>query len=204
MYLSSLLTKTRPDVELEARDYNVMSSYGSKNLSSRDFFKQGDEVLVDAIISFTYFGNKFDAEGLDVPVINGIVNNYMNRTGYEASSRPLPADKMMKLDLQELWGAIDPVIMAATEIDPETGTETSVSIDYQVDWLIDRVESWVNLGEIPDSDKKVAIIYYNHGGGKDNIVAYYLDVVLSLSSPRDAMPDEDMPVNRDSPGRNSV
>ncbi|MEL7662864.1 MAG: cobaltochelatase subunit CobN [Methanosarcina mazei] len=173
--------------ELEARGYNVIATYGSDNLSSGDFFKQGDEVLVDAIISFTYFGNKFDAEGLDVPVINGIVNNYMNRTGYEVSSRPLPADKMMKLDLQELWGAIDPVIMAATEIDPETGTETSVSIDYQVDWLIDRVESWVNLGEIPDSDKKVAIIYYNHGGGKDNIGASYLDVVPSLSSLLDAM-----------------
>ena len=122
-----------------------------------------------------------------MPVINGIVNNYMNRTEYEASSSPLPADKMMKLDLQELWGAIDPVIMAATEIDPETETETSVSIDYQVDWLVDRVESWVNLGEIPDSDKKVAIIYYNHGGGKDNIGASYLDVVPSLSSLLDAM-----------------
>ena len=173
--------------ELEARDCNVIATYGSDNLSSGVFFKQGDEVLVDAIISFTYFGNKFDAEELDVPVINGIVNNYMNRTEYEASSSPLPADKMMKLDLQELWGAIDPIIMAATEIDPETETETSVSIDYQVDWLVDRVESWVNLGEIPESDKKVAIIYYNHGGGKDNIGASYLDVVPSLSSLLDDM-----------------
>ncbi|WP_235283115.1 cobaltochelatase subunit CobN [Methanosarcina sp. 2.H.A.1B.4] len=173
--------------ELEARGYNVIATYGSDSLSSGDFFKQGDDVLVDAIISFTYFGNKFDAEGLDVPVINGIVNNYMNRTEYEASSNPLPADKMMKLDLQELWGAIDPVIMASTEIDPETETETSVSIDYQVDWLVDRVESWVNLGEIPESDKKVAIIYYNHGGGKDNIGASYLDVVPSISSMLGAM-----------------
>ncbi|MDD2340261.1 MAG: cobaltochelatase subunit CobN [Methanosarcina sp.] len=173
--------------ELESRDYNVIATYGSDNLSSGDFFKQGDEVLVDAIISFTYFGNKFDAEELDVPVINGIVNNYMNRAEYEASSRPLPADKMMKLDLQELWGAIDPVIMASTEIDPETETETSVSIDYQVDWLVDRVESWVNLGEIPESDKKVAVIYYNHGGGKDNIGASYLDVIPSLTSLLDSM-----------------
>lgn len=173
--------------KLEAKGYNVIATYGSDNLSSGDFFKQGDEVLVDAIISFTYFGNKFDAEDLDVPVINGIIDNYMNKTEYEASSRPLPADKMMKLDLQELWGAIDPIIMAATEIDPETGTETSVSIDYQVDWLVDRVESWVNLSEIPESDKKVAIIYYNHGGGKDNIGASYLDVVPSLSNLLDAM-----------------
>ncbi|KKG16182.1 cobalt chelatase [Methanosarcina sp. 2.H.T.1A.6] len=173
--------------ELEARGYNVIATYGSDSLSSGDFFKQGDDVLVDAIISFTYFGNKFDAEGLDVPVINGIVNNYMNRTEYEASSNPLPADKMMKLDLQELWGAIDPVIMASTELDAETETEVSVSIDYQVDWLVDRVESWVNLGEIPESDKKVAIIYYNHGGGKDNIGASYLDVVPSISSLLGAM-----------------
>ncbi|KKH46492.1 cobalt chelatase [Methanosarcina sp. 1.H.A.2.2] len=173
--------------ELEARGYNVIATYGSDSLSSGDFFKQGDDVLVDAIISFTYFGNKFDAEGLDVPVINGIVNNYMNRTEYEASSNPLPADKMMKLDMQELWGAIDPVIMASTELDAETETEVSVSIDYQVDWLVDRVESWVNLGEIPESDKKVAIIYYNHGGGKDNIGASYLDVVPSISSMLGAM-----------------
>ncbi|AKB30997.1 CobN-like chelatase BtuS for metalloporphyrine salvage [Methanosarcina siciliae HI350] len=181
--------------ELEARDYNVIATYGADSLPSGDFFKQGDEVLVDAIISFTYFGNKFDAEELDVPVINGIVNNYMNRTEYEASSRPLPADKMMKIDLQELWGAIDPVIMAATEVDPETETEISVSIDYQVDWLIDRVESWVELGEIPESEKKVAIIYYNHGGGKDNIGASYLDVVPSLSGLLDAMASEGYALN---------
>ena len=50
--------------ELEARDYNVIATYGSDTLLSGDFFQQGDEVLVDAIISFTYFGNKFDAEEL--------------------------------------------------------------------------------------------------------------------------------------------
>ncbi len=181
--------------ELEARDYNVIATYGSDSLYSGDFFKQGDEVIVDAIISFTYFGNKFDAEELDVPVINGIVNNYMNRTEYEASSHPLPADKMMKLDLQELWGAIDPVIMAATEIDAETQTEMPVSIDYQVDWLIDRVEGWVQLGKIPEAEKKVAIIYYNHGGGKDNIGASYLDVAPSLCSLLEAMASEGYDVN---------
>ncbi|AKB43503.1 cobaltochelatase subunit CobN [Methanosarcina vacuolata] len=181
--------------KLEAKGYNVIATYGSDNLSSGDFFKQGDEVLVDAIISFTYFGNKFDAEELDVPVINGIIDNYMNRTEYEASSRPLPSDKMMKLDLQELWGAIDPVIMAATEVDSETETETSVSIDYQVDWLVDRVESWVNLSEIPESDKKVAIIYYNHGGGKDNIGASYLDVIPSLSNLLGAMAKDGYALN---------
>ncbi|MFY1111321.1 MAG: cobaltochelatase subunit CobN [Methanosarcinaceae archaeon] len=181
--------------ELEARDYNVIATYASDSLPSGDFFKQGDEVIVDAIISFTYFSNKFDAEELGVPVINGITNNYMNRTEYEASSHPLPSDKMMKIDYPELWGAIDPVIMAATEIDPETQTEVTVSIDYQVDWLIDRVEGWVQLGDVPEAEKKVAIIYYNHGGGKDSIGASYLDVAPSLCSLLEAMASEGYDVN---------
>jgi cobaltochelatase CobN len=169
--------------EFESRDFNVVPFYSTSRKSKCDLYLKPDadgEPLVDAIISFTYFSLKFDPEEIGVPVMNAILNNYMNRTEWEGSSRPLPTSKMLKIDYPELVGAIDPIVMAATEIDPESGIQQTLSIDYQVEWLVNRTITQINLREMEEADKKVAIIYYNHGGGKDNIGASYLDVAPSM------------------------
>ena len=169
--------------EFESRDFNVLPFYSTSSKKKCDLYLKpdvNDEPLVDAIISFTYFSLKFDPEEIGVPVMNAIINNYMNRTEWEGSSRPLPTSKMLKIDYPELVGAIDPIVMAATEVDPESGILQTLSIDYQVDWLVNRTISQIHLSEEREEDKKVAIIYYNHGGGKDNIGASYLNVAPSM------------------------
>ncbi len=174
--------------EFESRGINALPFYSTSSKSKCDLYlKPGDEALVDAIISFTYFSLKFDPEGVGVPVMNAVINNYMNRTEWEESSHPLPTNKMMKIDLSELAGVIDPIVMAATETDLETGIQQTQTIDYQVDWLVNRTISQINIREKANNDKKVAIIYYNHGGGKDNIGASYLDVAPSMCNLLDNM-----------------
>ena len=174
--------------EFESRGINALPFYSTSSKSKCDLYlKPGDEALVDAIISFTYFSLKFDPEGVGVPVMNAVINNYMNRTEWVESSHPLPTNKMMKIDLSELAGVIDPIVMAATEVDPETGIQQTQTIDYQVDWLVNRTISQINIREKANNDKKVAIIYYNHGGGKDNIGASYLDVAPSMCNLLDNM-----------------
>ena len=184
--------------EFESRGINALPFYSTSSKSKCDLYLKPDadgEPLVDAIISFTYFSLKFDPEGIGVPVMNAVINNYMNRTEWEESSRPLPTNKMMKIDLPELAGVIDPIVMAATETDPETGVRQTRSIDYQVDWLVNRTIAQINLREKDDTDKKIAIIYYNHGGGKDNIGASYLDVAPSMCNLLNNMSDVDYDVN---------
>jgi cobaltochelatase CobN len=167
--------------EFESQNINVLPFYSSSKKQKCDLYlKPDDEPIVDVIISFTYFSLKFTAEDIGVPVINAIINNYMNRTQWECSSRPLPTNKMLKIDYPELVGAIDPIVIAATEIDPLTDFQVTQTIDYQVEWLVNRTIAQINLGKIENKDKKVAIIYYNHGGGKDNIGASYLDVAPSM------------------------
>ena len=174
--------------EFESRNINVLPFYSASRKKKCDLYlKPDDESLVDAILSFTYFSLKFDPEGVGVPVINAVIDNYMNRTEWEESSHPLPTNKMMKIDLPELVGAIDPIIVAATEIDPETGIKQTQTIDYQVDWLVNRTIAQINIREKANNDKKVAIIYYNHGGGKNNIGASYLDVAPSVCNLLEAM-----------------
>ena len=169
--------------EFESRDFNVIPFYSTSRKSKCDLYLKPDadgEPLVDAIISFTYFSLKFDPEKIGVPVMNAIINNYMNRTEWEESSRPLPTSKMLKIDYPELVGAIDPIVMAATEVDPESGVLQTLSINYQVEWLVNRTIAQINLAEEREEDKKIAIIYYNQGGGKDNIGASYLNVAPSM------------------------
>ncbi|MEA1866343.1 MAG: cobaltochelatase subunit CobN [Euryarchaeota archaeon] len=184
--------------EFESHDFNVIPFYSTTGKERCDCYLKPDadrEPIVDAIVSFTYFSLKFDPGEIGVPVINAVINNYMNRTEWEESSRPLPTTKMMKIDYPELVGAIDPIVMAATETDPETGVQQTLSIDYQVNWLVNRTIAQINLGEKEDADKKVVIIYYNHGGGKDNIGASYLDVAPSLCNLLDDMSAADYDVN---------
>ncbi|MCD4844966.1 MAG: cobaltochelatase subunit CobN [Methanosarcinales archaeon] len=167
--------------EFELQNINVLPFYSSSTKQKCDpYLKRDGEPVVDVIISFTYFNIKFTPEDIGVPVINAIINNYMNRTQWECSSHPLPTNKMLKIDYPELVGAIDPIVIAATEIDPETDIQVTQTIDYQVEWLVNRTIAQINLGEKDEKDKKVAIIYYNHGGGKDNIGASYLDVAPSM------------------------
>src|SRR5262249_32406633 len=42
--------------------------------------------------------------------------------------------------------------------------------------VVERVSRWIELQNKPNSDKRVALIYYNHPPGKQNIGADYLNV----------------------------
>ncbi|RLG29885.1 cobaltochelatase subunit CobN, partial [Methanosarcinales archaeon] len=46
---------------------------------------------------------------------------------------------------------------------------------------------WAHLNSTPDDEKRIAMIYYNHGGGKNNLAACYVNVPPSLQNIVDAM-----------------
>jgi cobaltochelatase CobN len=67
--------------------------------------------------------------------------------------------------------------------------EKYIAHEGQVQWLVDRAIAQANLGIKDEADKKVAVIYYNHGGGKDNIGASYLEVAPSIVNLLEGMVD---------------
>jgi cobaltochelatase CobN len=69
-----------------------------------------------------------------------------------------------------------------TTIDPYTGAAI-VGYDPQeenIEYMAERIASWVKLQYMDNADKLVALIYYNYPPGKDNIGSSYLDVVTSI------------------------
>ncbi len=173
----------------EARGANVVACYGSSTDPMDDFLNHSTDTKVDVVISFLYRSNYFDIEKLNVPVINGVLNGYMSLEKWKNTTTPIPVQYMLRLYGPETMGLIDPIMVAAEENDTTHGTEMYASEPSQIEWLINRTLSQAELGEKDEVDKKVAIIYYNHGGGKDNIGASYLEVVPSICNLLEAMAD---------------
>ncbi|MDD4749643.1 MAG: cobaltochelatase subunit CobN [Methanosarcinaceae archaeon] len=183
--------------EFESRGANVIAFYGDSSNPCDSFIRNETETYMDALISFTYRGNYFNTTGLEIPLLNGVLNGYLNYSEWNASSSPLPADSMMRIYRPEWSGFIDPIMISTSELDPETEEEIYVPISGQVKWLVNRTLALVELSpeRTPAAEKKVAIIYYNHGCGKDGIGASYLDVAPSICNLLNGMAEAGYAIN---------
>ncbi|WP_244603510.1 cobaltochelatase subunit CobN [Methanococcoides sp. NM1] len=174
--------------KLENRGMNVIACYGSSSEHVDPFFDHSPETKVDLILSTTYRSQYFNISNLGVPVMNTVLNGYMNLTEWQETSNPLPNTYMLRLYRPETFGWIDPIMIASEEVDSQ-GNDIYVPVDSQIDWLVDRAEAQTELSSKNESDKKVVILYYNHGAGKDNIGASYLEVVPSINNLLKGMAD---------------
>ncbi|MCC4765552.1 cobaltochelatase subunit CobN [Methanosarcina sp. DH1] len=184
--------------EFESRNVNVIACYGSSKEYVDKFLNYSNSTKVDLIVSTTYRSQYFNVEELGVPVINCVLNGYMNLTEWQNVSDPLTSTYMIRLYRPETWGWIDPIMIASNEVDPETNTETYVPVEGQVDWLVDRAVAQTELSGKNESDKKVAILYYSHGCGNDSIGASYLEVIPSINNLLEGMADAGYDVDRSS------
>ncbi|MDG6243562.1 MAG: cobaltochelatase subunit CobN [Methanolobus sp.] len=175
----------------EEKGVNVIACYGNADNYLDGYFNYSTHTKVDAVVSFHYRGNYFDIEGLGVPVMNAILNGYMNTSQWIETSTPLPVTNMLRIYGPETEGLIDPIMIGAKEtvrMDNNT-VEKYIAHQGQVEWLVDRTMAQANLGIKDEASKKVAVIYYNHGGGKDNIGASYLEVAPSIVNLLEGMAD---------------
>jgi cobaltochelatase CobN len=124
------------------------------------------------------------------------------------SSDGLPwASVYYQVAMPELQGMIEPIAVAAEverSIDPLTGAAIGsfVPIDERIGRVVERISRWIRLQDKRNSEKRVALIYYNHPPGKQNIGADYLNVpetivglLQSLSG--DGYAVKDIPANAD-------
>ncbi|MFO8155427.1 MAG: cobaltochelatase subunit CobN, partial [Thiohalospira sp.] len=125
-------------------------------------------------------------EELDVPVFKGIRLTEITESQWRLSHEGIPWDKVhYHVAMPELQGSSQPMVLAAADEpvrDEHTGVRLLLSqpVADQVEVLADRVASWHGLRERPNSDKRVAVVYYNHPPGRQNIGADKLDVPESL------------------------
>ena len=123
---------------------------------------------------------------LNVPVLKAIRLTDRTAEEWKLSTDGIPWDGVhYRVAMPELQGISQPMIVATAStptIDKLTGLKLSPSQPAieQVKQLTARVTNWVKLQKKHNSQKRVALIYYNHPPGRHNIGADNLDVPASL------------------------
>ncbi|MFV8572100.1 cobaltochelatase subunit CobN [Marinobacter sp. SBS5] len=123
---------------------------------------------------------------LNVPVIKGLRLASRTRNQWQLSVDGIPTDQVhYNLAMPELQGVSQPMVLATAEpqeIDPQTGVALTLTqpVPNRVAALAERLERWQVLQTKDNTDKRVAIVYYNHPPGRQNIGADNLDVPASL------------------------
>ncbi|MFH2058025.1 MAG: cobaltochelatase subunit CobN [Pseudomonadota bacterium] len=180
---------------LEKQGFNVLPCFGKEQDIMETFLLDDrSKARVDVVLAFSFkFYNALTPElgellkKLDVPVISA-VSLYKN-TIDQWRINPVGIDSIevaWSLAVPEISGLIEPTVLSAKEkiIDPDTGKSFFISrpVTENMDRLIPRLKNWVNLQRKPNKDKKIALMFYNHHQGKQNIGASYLNVFKSIES----------------------
>lgn len=123
---------------------------------------------------------------LNVPVIKAIKLRDRSHTERLLSSDGLAQEKVYyQVAMPEIQGASQPLVIATagpSRNDEYTGIRTAgiKAEPHGITSLVTRLKNWQTLQKKPNSDKKIAIVYYNHPPGRHNIGADNLDVPASL------------------------
>lgn len=123
---------------------------------------------------------------LDVPVFKAIRLTDRSASAWQLSEDGLPINSIQyRVAMPEVQGSTQPIAVAASSaptIDKLTGVELKLPqiLPAEVQSLVQRVMHWNTLRSKANADKKIALIYYNHPPGRQNIGADNLDVPASV------------------------
>jgi len=123
---------------------------------------------------------------LNVPVLNSIILN-VAREEWSGSRQGIPGNYLLNgIVSPEFSGLIEPTVIAARQpvTNPNTGQQyfRTVLIEDNYRWQIRRALAWAKLRRTATAERRIAILFYNHSGGKQNVGASYLNVTASLEA----------------------
>jgi cobaltochelatase CobN len=199
-FSSSLVPGQRETVEYGIREFekagfHVAACFGRDAEMLEGFVLDAQrKPRVDAVVAFTLKFNSALQDRLaraladaDVPVFNAVHLHGLSIDSWRQDPVGIPPrDVVWTLGMPEVSGAAEPVPLTGKVAvrDPVTGrTLTSCkAIEENFRLLIPRVKKWCALKTMPNREKRVAVLYYNHSQGKQNVGASYLNVFRSLQS----------------------
>ncbi|HJH26077.1 MAG TPA: magnesium chelatase subunit H, partial [Methanophagales archaeon] len=183
----------------ELKEFNVIPVYanGVHNLRAikRYFFRNG-KPFVDAVINLMWFringgplgGNpaltKELLKKLNVPVYAPAPMLMREVEKWRESPTGLsPIEIIAAVIWPELDGCIEPIPSCGMQdiIVGELEAKEIAPIDDRVERITGRIRNWLKLKQMPNNEKKIAIIVYGYPPGESNIgKAAYLDVFQSV------------------------
>ncbi|MBT1120126.1 cobaltochelatase subunit CobN [Stutzerimonas nitrititolerans] len=135
------------------------------------------DVLINMQIMLNGAGRKAEFEQLGIPVLQAMPYRGGEQADWEADPKGLdPQDIPFYLAQPEFAGLIDPLFAAATrKVDGDI-----VSIDRQLQAVIDKALRLARLQRLPHEEVKTVIQFYNYPPGEKNLGASFLNVPRSL------------------------
>ncbi|MEQ1945998.1 MAG: cobaltochelatase subunit CobN [Bryobacteraceae bacterium] len=170
-------------------------------LTDQQQFQPEVVIALNVTLSSPKDADVYNAWG--VPVLNGIVTRE-SAAEWAANTKGLPADRIAtQLSLPERSGLIAPTLVATTETSV-LGIKTGQPVAAGLTAIVDRAQRMLTLRKKPDSEKRVALIYYNNPTGKGNIGASYLQVFPSLRNILAALTDAGYSITGPLPDENEL
>lgn len=187
---------------LEQMNLNTFIAFGDEpELIKKVFIDDKGDARVDAVLGLSF---KFKSglrkeliealEKLGVPVINGLKLSRQYTHEWRESAKGMNDFSVsFSLIAPEMSGLIEPSLLygKTKKLDPDTNKEYYVSEPFEenIRNTAARIRKWAMLRKKNNADKRIAIIIYNHEGGKQGVGASYMNVPRSLSSIITAMGD---------------
>ena len=176
-------------------DVMLKTFTNAKSIDELKNKKNQTKVYVDSVINMVAYGlggSSFDYvsdlfEYINVPILKAVHSDYQTNEEYELSSTglsTLSGDKWWHITISEAQGTITPTFVGGYNyyIDENTGASISGYVPHEgnIELMAKSVYNWALLKHLSNSDKKIALIYYNYPPGKQNIAASYMDPVESV------------------------
>jgi len=187
---------------LEERGCNVIVPIFSNFITTANtFFMVNGTPAIDVLITHLHSGLNDNAsmamfETLNVPVLSP-VHVFLQDTldGYLECSTGLTGNELTTwIITPEIGGRIEPILIGGSKsvgVDPVTGADIKMFYPYQpgIDQLADRAYAWGSLKNKLNSEKKLALIYFDNThdegmptGGSLNIEASLTNIVKTMAS----------------------
>lgn len=181
--------------KLEAEGINVLPVYSAvADTAAKLYFydEKAQKSKVDLIAALSFKFGAADAEKtrslfaeLGAPVLNPLRVHFLTLPEWEKDPQGLePMEITYAMGNPEVLGLIEPSVLGGKTAARDEGTGKTVytyePIEKNMDFFVRRITAWQKLRSTPNKDKKIAIMFWNHGPGKQNIGATYLNLFRSL------------------------
>ncbi|MFV5626498.1 cobaltochelatase subunit CobN [Acinetobacter baumannii] len=143
---------------------------------------------ISALVNLTHIqqGKKIveDLEQLNIPMLQGMHSRQEGKDWQKAASGVAPQMTAMFIALPETWGISDPLVLSVQE-----GNEEKWLVP-QVKLLLDKVIAQAQLQNLANSDKKLAVMFWNYPNGQNNLSSANMNIPLSLQNIQQALQKE--------------
>ncbi|MEW5691705.1 MAG: cobaltochelatase subunit CobN [Candidatus Hydrogenedentota bacterium] len=202
-------------LSLEKNNINVVAGFAYPSKPEDLFFDREGNLLVDLICGLCFKMSATATEEtrekfmkLGLPVLN-LIRIQRTISEWRKSPQGLSTDEITwQICVPEFNGLIEPSVLGGRVAlkDERTGKEfyEPRPIMENIEFIIKRIKTWRNLQTKPNKDKKIAIIYWNHTPGKQNVGASYLNVFRSLEVILKRMRDEGYSIEGELPSEEEI